>query len=167
MQRVPRQRCGSTKVSSSTIGWPRPVCQSAKSLFWHNDRMRETRFGKCQSGGIWKRLLLVSSFGRSCWWRKSHPIHLSRGEHLKAAAEKHRRAIHWSLKIATYHRVSLILGGVRPSNNAFAWTAENVVFEANGWVRRWLLIGSTLIHPGWNMIRLHVHHPVALVQDIL
>jgi hypothetical protein len=42
------------------------VCQSADGLFWHNDRMREARFGRCQSGRIIKRLLLVSSFGRSC-----------------------------------------------------------------------------------------------------
>ena len=40
-------------------------CQSAQSLFWHKDRMREAKFGKCQSGRIRKRLLLVNSFSRS------------------------------------------------------------------------------------------------------
>src|ERR1700674_359912 len=56
---VPRKRCGSTKVSMSSSGWPKAASQSPGSRFSHSDKMREARFGECRSGKIRKRLLLA------------------------------------------------------------------------------------------------------------
>ena len=107
---VPRKRDGSTKVSSSSSGWPKRFGQSETRRRSHSDSSREARLGRCQPGRIGKRLLSVTRCNRSYCTRKSQPIQASRARHFKAGAEKPISATHSRRQRATYHCVSPILG---------------------------------------------------------
>ena len=107
---VPRKRAGSTKVSSSSSGWPKRAGQSAARRRPHSASTREPRFGTRRPGRIRKRLLLASRCWRSYWVRKSQPIQRSRAPHFSAGAEKPASATHSPRQRAAYHSVSPIFG---------------------------------------------------------
>ena len=107
---APRKRAGSTKVSSSTSGWPKRAGQSAASRRSHSASTREPRFGARRPGRIRKRLLLASRCWRSYCVRKSQPIQRSRAPHFGAGAEKPISATHAPRQRAAYHSVSPIFG---------------------------------------------------------
>ena len=95
-QPPPWKRRGSTKVLSSSKGYPKRACQSPATRRSVSDSTREPTFGQCPSGRIRQRLWLAISLSRPYCERKSQLIQRSRTPHCRAAADRLSGATHCS-----------------------------------------------------------------------